>query len=289
MSRLLPDESTIGDDIQTNIPNLLTVSQNCAAYLPSQSAYIFEQDDFTFLHINARSLHRSHNDIVTFVHKEKHLTDFLLISETWLHPSLTANYSIPGYELFHSIPENCITGKGCAIYVKKSYFQFCIKLDHLSAKQVEFQSIFLLVSLPSRPSFIVATVYRSPSYSVRPFMEYLEDCLYQLNLLNKSCFWGGDWNLNLFKCNDQETKSFINCLNSFGFYPTITVASRVGSTPPYNESLIDNIFTNDLAIVTHNGSICSGIADHLAIFCSAGLMNKPDCRTESARTLPPQN
>ena len=286
MSRLLPDESTIGDNVQTIVPNLLTVSQNCAAYLPSQSTSFFEQGDVTFLHINARSLHSSHSDIVSFVHKENHVADFLLISETWLHPSLTSNYSIPGYELFHAIPENCITGKGCAIYVKKSYFQFCSMINHLCANQVEFQSIFLLVSLPGRPSFIVATVYRSPSYSSRPFLDYLEDCLYQLNLLNKSCFWGGDWNLNLFKCNDQETKSFMNCLNSFGFYPTVSVASRVGNTPPYNESLIDNIVTNNLPTVTHSGSICAGIADHLAIFCSARLIKKSGCQTECSRTLP---
>ena len=286
MSRLLPDESSSWGDIETSVPNLLTVAKKCATYLPSQSSNAFEQDNITFLHINARSLHQSHQDIVSLVCKEKHTADFLLISETWLHSSLIENYGIPGYELFHSIPDECVTGKGCAIYVKKSYFQFCSMMNHLCVNQVEFQSIFLLVTLPSRPSFIIATVYRSPSYSVRPFLDYVEDSLRQINLLKKSCFWAGDWNINLFKCDDQETKSFMNCLNFFGFYPTITVASRVGNAPFFNESLIDNIFTNDLGTVMDSGSICCGIADHQAVFCSARLIRKNDFKRPCSHTPP---
>ena len=279
MSRLLPDESDIGGNIQSfTIPNLLAVSNNCATYLPSHSAKFFEQENLTILHINARSLHKSYDDITTLVHKETHAACFLLISETWLHPGLTANYGIDGYELIHSIPDECITGKGCAMYVRKPYYQFCSMLNHLCVNQIEFQSIFLLVSLPGCPSFVVATVYRSPSYPVSPFLNYIEDCLQQLNLLKKPCFWGGDWNINLFKSDNHDTKSFLHCLNSFGFYPTITVASRIGNAPNFNESLIDNIFTNDLANIIDSGSICSGIADHQAVFCSSRLVKKNDLK-----------
>ena len=154
-------------------------------------------------------------------------------------------------------------------------------------KQIEFQSIFVLVSVPDRPSFIVATVYRSPSYSSRPFLNYLEDTLDQVNLLNKPCFWGGDWNINLFKYNeDQEPKLFMDCLNSFGFYPTITIPTRVGNTPPFSESLIDNIFTNVLDTIQSSGSICSGIADHQTIFCSTSLIRKSVLKTDRSGPLP---
>ena len=120
MSRLLPDDSPILGNVQADIPNLLTVSRDCNTYLPFQSSRIFEQGNITFLHINARSLHQNHSDIVTLVHKEKHKADFILISETWLHPNLTSNYAIDGYEMVHSIPDDSITGKGCAIYISQS-------------------------------------------------------------------------------------------------------------------------------------------------------------------------
>ena len=228
---------------------------------------MFEQGDITFLHINARSLHQSFNDIVTLVTREKHNADFIMISETWLDPSLTANYAIVGYEMIHSIPDNCITGKGSAIYVSKRFFPFCKVINNICVKQVEFQSIFLLISVPFKPSFIVATVYRSPSYPVSLFMEYLQDTLDKINILNKPCFWGGDWNINLFKYPEQhEPKTFLDCLNSYGFYPTITVPTRIANTPPFNETLIDNIFTNALNTISNSGSICSSIADHQTVF-----------------------
>ena len=115
----------------------------------------------------------------------------------------------------------------------------------------------------------------------------MEDTLDQVNLLNKPCFWGGDWNSNLFKYNeDQEPKLFMDCMNSFGFYPTITIPTRIANTPPYSESLIDNIFTNVLNTVRCSGSICSGIADHQTIFCSTSLVNKSDLKTGRCGPLP---
>ena len=280
MTKLFPNDSPILGNTQMDVPYLLSVSQNCSTYLPMQSSQVFEQGDITFLHINARSLHQSHNDIVTLVSKSKHNADFILISETWLHSSLAANYYIDGYEMIHSVPDDCTTGKGCAIYIRKSFFPFTKILDNLCVKQIEYQSIFLLVSVPGKTSFIVATVYRSPSYPVRPFMDYVEDTLDQINLLNKPCFWGGDWNVNLFKYNeDHEPKLLLDCLNSFGFYPTITVPTRIASTQPFNVTLIDNIFTNALHTITSSGSICSGIADHQAVFCSSSLMKKHDLKT----------
>ena len=256
-----------------DVPNLWAVSSGCSAYMPPQSAKFFGQGNLTFLHINARSLHQNHSDIVTLLHKENHNADFVLISETWLHPSLISSYTIDGYELFNSIPDECINGKGCAIYVKKSYHPFCKTLDNICINQIEFQTIFLLVSVPGSAAFIVGATYRSPSYPTKRFLDYVEDTLGQISSLRKPCFWGGDWNINLFKYNDDiEPKIFLDCFNSFGFYPTITVPTRVGNTPPFSETLIDNIITNALNTIMVSGSTCAGIADHQTIFCSSSVV-----------------
>ena len=141
--------------------------------------------------------------------------------------------------------------------------------------------------MPGKPSFIVGTTYRSPSFPVGPFLEYMEDTLNQVSLLHKPCFWGGDWNINLFKYNDEhEPKTFLDCLNSFGFYPTITIPTRIGNTPPFSMTLIDNIFTNALNTIDSSGSISYGIADHLPIFCSSRVINKSDIRIRSSGSPP---
>ena len=122
LSRLLPNDEPVIGNVQMDVPNLFTTALDCATFLPTQSAELCEHGNVTFLHINARSLHQSHSEIVSLVHGKKQNAGFILISETWLDPKLTASYDISGYEMVHSIPDNCITGKGCAIYIKNNYF-----------------------------------------------------------------------------------------------------------------------------------------------------------------------
>ena len=104
-------------------------------------------------------------------------------------------------------------------------------------------------------------------------MPYLESTLGYLSNLGKACFIGGDWNVDLFQYNEKtDVKSFLDCLNSYGFFPTITVATRTSNSPPYSQTLIDNIFSNTLDTVKHSCASCVGIADHLAIICTSNLL-----------------
>lgn len=281
----MPNDDSIIGDIQTNIPDIASIASQCSMLLPLESSRLFSQGGMSILHINARSLHQNFDDISSLVLKQNHNADFILISETWLHSNLVSNYQIEGYELVHSIPEDAITGKGCAIYVLHKIYPFCKHLDELCVNSIEFQSIFLHVSLPGKPSFIVATVYRSPSYPFPPFLEYVENTLLHISRLNKPCYWGGDWNIDLFGYNvDNQPKYFLDCLNSYGFYPTIYVPTRISSVPPFTETLIDNIFTNVPETIIDSGSISSGIADHQAVFCFSNLID--NCHRLGRRIRP---
>lgn len=239
-----------------------------------QCTYKLDGNYLSFLHLNAQSLKKNHDDIVTLIHKKGIKMDFIMISETWLEPELEDGYIIPGYELVHAIDKENIRGKGSAIYIKTDIFPFCKILEELSCKREEFQSVFVLVTIPGKPSFITATTYRSPSYPLELFLPYLEDALHNVHQLNKPCFWAGDWNLNLFLYNDKaDIKMFLDCLNSFGFFPTITIPTRTANTQPYRKTLIDNIFCNALDTVKQSGTICADIADHEAVFCTTDLVS----------------
>ena len=239
--------------------------------MPSQSSRLIGQG-LSILHINARSLHQSFHEIVTLVAKNSHTAHFILCSETWLDDILCSSYELHGYEMIHSIPECNFIGKGCAMYIRQDIFPFCKKLDSLCAKQNEYQCIIVQVSYPKRPVFLVGVTYRSPSYPFALFLPYLESTLSGISNLGKTCFWGGDWNLNLFHYQTKsDVKTFLDCLNSFGFFPTITIPTRIAVSPPYSETLIDNIFTNSLGVITHSCTICCGIADHQAVLCTASI------------------
>lgn len=198
----------------------------------------------------------------------------MLLSETWLKKDVTGCYQIDGYEMLHSIPDE-VTGKGCCMYIKKTIFPYCTVLDELSVCQTEFQCISILINLPVGQPFITCTLYRSPSYPFSLLMPFLEESLDKITNLNKPCFWGGDFNVNLFKYNDHhDPKLFLDCMNSYGFFPTITVPTRISNIPPFTATLIDNIFTNVPDTITHNGALCAGIADHQAVWCTTDLVRQ---------------
>lgn len=61
---------------------------------------------------------------------------------------------------------------------------------------------------------------------------------------NKYCTMQGDFNLDLLKSEShQETKNFLNALNSLFFQPQILQPTRITD---HSATLIDNIFFNSL-------------------------------------------
>ena len=190
--RLIPDDSTIMDNRPFELPDFTNVSHNCESLLPSQSLKLL-QNGLSILHLNARSLHQSFQEIVSLVTKSSLTAHFVLISETWLDPNLQSGYQLPGYEMVHCISELSFTGKGCSIYIRRDIFPFCKEIDDMCAKEIEFQCIVIRVSYPGKPVFYVCATYRSPSYPLALFLPYLESTLNIINRQKKACFWGGDW------------------------------------------------------------------------------------------------
>ena len=158
---------------------------------------------------------------------------------------------------------------------------------NLCSNQLEFQALVLQVSHPRSSPFIIATAYRSPSYPVALFLPYLETVLNAVSDFNKVCFWGGDWNMDLFQYNSKsDVKSFLDCFNSYGFFPTITVPTRTSNVSPYTQTLIDNIFCNALECVANSGVTCAGIADHEVIICTSSLLGATPVHSIGSRREP---
>ena len=262
------------DDHPFAIPDLTDVAHRCQSTLPSEAQKLLK-DGLSIFHLNARSLHQSYPEIVALIKKNNFSAHFIQITESWLDPNLLSGYQLPGYEILHSIPTNSsYLGKGCALYIRNDIAPFCKKVNDLCAEEIEFQSIFVQVTYPSKPIFLVGVTYRSPSYPFHLFQPYLESTLCSINNLHRPCYWGGDWNLNLFQYNSRaDVKAFLDCLNSFGFFPTITIPTRISTSPPYSETLIDNIFTNTLSSILQSCTVCCGIADHLAVLCTTNILN----------------
>ena len=73
----------------------------------------------------------------------------------------------------------------------------------------------------------------------------------------------GDFNLDLLKHESHQfTNEFLDIMYANSFSP-LTLPTRL---TPYSDTLIDNIFADNLEKYVVNGLILSDISDHLPIF-----------------------
>ena len=154
-------------------------------------------------------------------------------------------------------------GGGVLIFVLKD-FRF-VKIDEFSvAIDDVLESVTLEVNVECGKNFIISCVYRAPGSDLDSFFKYIELFLQSIKN-NKSIYLCGDFNIDLLKEQTHKgTNDFLELLNSFGLFPTITKPTRVTST---SATLIDNIFTNNIFQITLSGILCNDISDHLPVFC----------------------
>ena len=112
-------------------------------------------------------------------------------------------------------------------------------------------------------------MYRSPDQDINEFNRFSEDMLSKVTKNDNKLFYlMGDFNINLLNHNTHSPRAdFIDVLNSFSLYPSITKPTRITSK---TTTLIDNIFTNSYSKQTA-GVILTDISDHLLIFTSTNL------------------
>ena len=108
---------------------------------------------------------------------------------------------------------------------------------------------------------IIGTIYRHPcmdqSIFINDYMQPLNDKLLKEN---KKIFIGGDFNFDLVKIDNNETFNFFETMMSSHLLPTITLPTKIN---PKKNSIIDNIFTNQIHPDMKSGNLTLAISDHL--------------------------
>ena len=129
----------------------------------------------------------------------------------------------------------------------------------------------------------VGVVYRSPNSNHSEFLETYKTITALLKS-NKNIHILGDFDTNLFKHNDPNTKNFEDHFLIEGLYPTVSIQThKRGNT---TGSCIDNLFISDVQNV-----ICSGVIPgigkhHSPIFTLASLnLKKTNPKNEKHKLL----
>ena len=140
-------------------------------------------------------------------------------------------------------------------------------LDHLCYCTENIETFFMKIHKDDVET-CVGVVYRSPNSNHSEFLETYNTITAQLKS-NKNIHILRDFNTNLFKHSDPNTKNFEDHFLIEGLYPTVSIQThKIGNT---TGSCIDNIFISDVRNV-----ICSGVIPgigkhHSPIFTLASL------------------
>ena len=262
----MPDFSSLGDLDDTPYPEYQDLLVSCQYNTIDKVNQGVLHPQLSAIHINIRSLQRNFDALQLFLSSLKSKPSIILLTETWLDPSLAKSYILDGYQLEVS-SQPVHRGKGTAMYVCNS-IPYSRRRD-LESSNEQYQTVFAELKTRCNKSVIIGTAYRSPSFPANEFIDFLELTLVKLTDEQKFCSIGGDFNIDILKCkSDDGCSQFINSLASSGFFPCISLPTRITS---HSATLIDNFVCNDPTYIESSGVMISDISDHLPIFINIRL------------------
>ena len=108
----------------------------------------------------------------------------------------------------------------------------------------------------------------------------LQNLLDTLAFKNKDIFLIGDFNIGILQYdNNKDSQEFLDKIHSNFLFPYISSPSRI---TPCSQTLIDNIFSNKIAVESFSGNITTTttISDHYAQFLLLKNNNLPKGQKE---------
>ena len=220
-------------------------------------------NNFSLFHLNIRSFRKNIDSLITFLNTYLIYFTVIILTETWLTESINPPNLMNGYnqiDLFRNSH-----GGGIKILYRDFLSVDIVNEMTFLINELEICSFYLL---GRSFKYLICSVYRPPSSSVRRFDYFSENVLNRLPL-EKDVVFVGDFNVNLYNpLNMNVISDFINLMLQFNFFPVInkaTIFHPNNSITKY--SLIDQIWCNFFTGTNHFGGIIEfQISDHLPIF-----------------------
>ena len=250
-------------------------NMNCKYYSIDEfkGAKLNSDKTFSILHLNIHSIELHIPELRIILAMLNFEFDILCISESKIQEGVEpkVNIQIEGYqepEGTHTVSEK----GGVLIYVKKG-INYKPRPDLKIYSPKELESFFIEIINTNEKNTIVGVIYKHPSMDSNIFIkDYLQNLVQKLNNENKNKFIAGDFNFDLLQAsNRNDISDFLECMMIHLLLPTITIPTRIN---PVNNTLIDNIFTNDINPDIVSGNFTIGISDHLPSFIAIPRLNQ---------------
>ncbi len=261
------------DDTDDNTDNI-AINKNCKYYGTDDfiDAKFKPEKSFSIFHLNIHSIERHISELRTILLTLNFPFDFICITETKIIKDINPKIDIklPGYQTPVGTPTESTKG-GVLIYAREGIE--CKPRPELNVyKSKELESHFIEVVNTNKANTIVGVLYRHPCMNTKIFNEdYLNPLISKLAKENKTKYIAGDFNFDLMKCaHHKDTFNFLESMMDNLLLPSITIPTRIN---PTNNSLIDNIFTDNINPDIKTGNLTIGISDHLPSFFIAPQKN----------------
>ena len=265
----LVDPIGVEEEILSSRINTL---EQCEYYnpiaIPSQNLQ-FSSSNFRLLHFNVRSLVKNGERMKDFLHNSNLSLNVILVTETWLRDSQPetqiTNFIFCGQNREHK------AGGGVGIYVQNG--ENFVRREDLMEMKPAMENLSIEINRGNNKNIIICCIYRPPDSNIEQFMDEFRTLLNKINKMNKIVIIGGDLNLNLLQCkDDNKVAQLRDLLLSHNIFPTISRPTRVGLT---SNTLIDGIFTNSLNPGTSGVIMELTISDHFPIILDLDIGHTP--------------
>ena len=192
--------------------------------------------------------------------------DVIAISESKLSKDsdLIVAISLDGYQYPVGTNSEACKG-GVLLYIRDNLnFKPRDDLNMYSPKRLE--SVFVEIINPHSTNTIIGSVYRHPSmdadefneFELRPFIQKLA------KHSKKDIYIAGDFNFDLLNASTHCASSeFFDIMTSNFLMPSIIIPTKINRS---KNTLIDNIFTNQINPNIISGNLSASISDHLPSF-----------------------
>ena len=260
---------TYEDDDTVESPFKYLVN-NCEYVEPCQFKNVIPENSnmISFFHLNCRGLSSNWEhfiELINSLHTNTFQFDIIGVSECYKHEN-DIRIHINGYHEILSRNRNEGRKGGVGLFIKNN-IQFKVREDISVFIPHVFESLFVEIELDSNKKQIVGIVYRPntpPLADLDIFTDNMVEIMEIINRCNKHAVIMGDMNIDIMKYGSHEkTNVYVDSLFSNGFVPTITKPTRIGNT---SATLIDHIYSNNVAANMKSGIVITDVADHYGIY-----------------------
>ena len=169
--------------------------------------------NLSFFHIN--------DELEIYLNSLNFKFSFIALSETWFDEYKQDLYELPNYPSINDVRKNK-KGGGVSLYIA-DYLKFKRRHD-LEYFGSEMESLFIEIEggmFNLECNLIIGVLYRMPNACVDVFNERMCDVLNTVQKERKICYFLGDLNIDLLKCeNHKPTATFLENLYTYSVIST---------------------------------------------------------------------